>query len=297
MNYVAQHSSQICLLSSVSQTVHTILQIAMVFSHDLEAPTPRRASETTLRNTDDDPETLNVSIPTPQKFDETDKSSDKYLVTLDESEDPKQLPGYRKWIAVSVISAGAFCATSASSMVRTVCFIKVCLACVVLIWRVKAAFTEPGVGHALHVGHEVTILGVSLFVLGLGTSLRRCVALWLFKVLTSNLLIKRTRAFGNRTVVRDVRTGDGLSSFLSFLLRVHMASGICEQHRYVHIQSQTSILSKNSLQPYSSSSGFWVVPRLQRFSVSPEAASVICSRMIKLPAQWRYIPSLPSSAP
>ncbi|KAI6167729.1 MFS general substrate transporter [Pisolithus thermaeus] len=53
----------------------------------------------------------------------------------------------RRWIAVFVISLGALCATSASSM---------------------AAFTETGMAEDFHVSHEVTILGVSLFVAGLG---------------------------------------------------------------------------------------------------------------------------------
>ncbi|EKM54221.1 uncharacterized protein PHACADRAFT_162604 [Phanerochaete carnosa HHB-10118-sp] len=55
---------------------------------------------------------------------------------------------FRKWIVVLVISSGALCATCASSM---------------------ATFTETGVSQDLHVGHEVAILGISLYVLGLGT--------------------------------------------------------------------------------------------------------------------------------
>lgn len=33
----------------------------------------------------------------------------------------------------------------------------------------QATFTETGVSQDLHVGHEVAILGISLYVLGLGT--------------------------------------------------------------------------------------------------------------------------------
>ena len=35
-------------------------------------------------------------------------------------------------------------------------------------WGVKAAFAEEGIMRDLHVSQEVAILGVSLFVLGLG---------------------------------------------------------------------------------------------------------------------------------
>ncbi|KAI6022963.1 MFS general substrate transporter [Pisolithus microcarpus] len=60
---------------------------------------------------------------------------------------PQKMSAPRRWIAVFVISLGALCVTSASSM---------------------AAFTEAGIAEAFHVSHEVTILGVSLFVAGLG---------------------------------------------------------------------------------------------------------------------------------
>ncbi|KAJ3544006.1 hypothetical protein NM688_g5793 [Phlebia brevispora] len=81
--------------------------------------------------------------------DEIDGSAedDKYEVRLEEEDDPKNLPVWRKWLIVSVICSGALCATCASSM---------------------AAFAETGVSRDLHVGSEVAILGVSLFVIGLG---------------------------------------------------------------------------------------------------------------------------------
>ena len=41
----------------------------------------------------------------------------QFEVTLDPEEDPKNLPTYRKWIAVLVIAGGAACATCASSLV------------------------------------------------------------------------------------------------------------------------------------------------------------------------------------
>ncbi|KAI6104960.1 major facilitator superfamily domain-containing protein [Pisolithus croceorrhizus] len=74
-------------------------------------------------------------------------AEDSVLVTLETHEDPQKMSALRRWIAVFVISLGALCATSASSM---------------------AAFTETGMAEDFHVSHEVTILGVSLFVAGLG---------------------------------------------------------------------------------------------------------------------------------
>ncbi|KAI6103948.1 major facilitator superfamily domain-containing protein [Pisolithus croceorrhizus] len=74
-------------------------------------------------------------------------AEDSILVTLETHEDPQKMSALRRWIAVFVISLGALCATSASSM---------------------AAFTETGIAEAFHVSREVTILGVSLFVAGLG---------------------------------------------------------------------------------------------------------------------------------
>ncbi|GJE84696.1 MFS general substrate transporter [Phanerochaete sordida] len=78
---------------------------------------------------------------------EKSKEHDPYAVALEPAEDPKNLPEWRKWLVVVIISTGTLCATSASSM---------------------AAFAEEGVSSTFHVGSEVTILGVSFFVLGLG---------------------------------------------------------------------------------------------------------------------------------
>lgn len=73
-------------------------------------------SETTLHGNDNEPKSFITSGLT--TFADLNNLSEKYLVTLNENEDPKHLPEYRKWVAVAVIAAGAFCATSASSMVR-----------------------------------------------------------------------------------------------------------------------------------------------------------------------------------
>ena len=42
---------------------------------------------------------------------------DPFEVTLGPEDDPKNLPSWRKWLVIFVISAGTLCATSASSMV------------------------------------------------------------------------------------------------------------------------------------------------------------------------------------
>lgn len=70
-----------------------------------------------------------------------------YEVSLEPAENPQELPLARRWLAVLCISTASVCVTCASSM---------------------AAFAEGGVSRQFHVSKEVTILGVSLFVLGLG---------------------------------------------------------------------------------------------------------------------------------
>ncbi|RDX53096.1 MFS general substrate transporter [Lentinus brumalis] len=76
-----------------------------------------------------------------------DESSDPYCCTLAPEDDPKQLKLWRKWLAVLAISTSSLCATFASSV---------------------ASFTETGLARDLHTVHEVTILSISLYVLGLG---------------------------------------------------------------------------------------------------------------------------------
>ncbi|TCD65444.1 hypothetical protein EIP91_002657, partial [Steccherinum ochraceum] len=71
----------------------------------------------------------------------------EYEVTLDADEDPKMLPTWRKWMIVILICTCALCCTCASSV---------------------SAFTEDGLSEQFHVSKEVSILSISLFVLGLG---------------------------------------------------------------------------------------------------------------------------------
>ncbi|KAI0812553.1 major facilitator superfamily domain-containing protein [Irpex lacteus] len=90
-----------------------------------------------------------ASTATSQPLTQCKESDDdeRYLVRLDEDDDPKLMATSKKWVIVLVICSGAFCATCASSV---------------------AGFAESGVGRDLHVGQEVAILGISLYVLGLG---------------------------------------------------------------------------------------------------------------------------------
>ncbi|KAI0079678.1 MFS general substrate transporter [Panus rudis PR-1116 ss-1] len=83
-----------------------------------------------------------------EKQNETnDANESPYLVTLTQEDDPKQLSTLHKWLAVLVISTSALCVTCASSV---------------------AGFTEGAISQEFHVGKEVSILGISLFVQGLG---------------------------------------------------------------------------------------------------------------------------------
>ncbi|KAF7761644.1 hypothetical protein Agabi119p4_9636 [Agaricus bisporus var. burnettii] len=66
---------------------------------------------------------------------------------LQEHEHPQHLPTWRKWLAVSVTGSASACVTATSSM---------------------AAFAEDGVSADFHVGHTVSVLQISLYVLGLG---------------------------------------------------------------------------------------------------------------------------------
>jgi len=76
-----------------------------------------------------------------------DAAESLYKVSLSPEDDPKNISTFKKWLIVFIISTSALCATCASSV---------------------AAFTEAGVSRDFHVGSEVAILGISLFVQGLG---------------------------------------------------------------------------------------------------------------------------------
>jgi len=66
-----------------------------------------------------DPEALEKDENTPEEGDEnsSEKGHSPWEATLDKSEDPKTMATWCKWVIVLVLSSGALCVTSASSMV------------------------------------------------------------------------------------------------------------------------------------------------------------------------------------
>ncbi|KAK7696651.1 hypothetical protein QCA50_001309 [Cerrena zonata] len=93
------------------------------------------------KDQDGDSKKLQVQV------DQQPEDPSAYLVTLSPEEDPKNRSAFRKWLIVVTVSMSALCVTCASSM---------------------AAFTEAPVAEEFHIGTEVSILGVSLYVQGLG---------------------------------------------------------------------------------------------------------------------------------
>ncbi|KAJ3795029.1 MFS general substrate transporter [Lentinula aff. detonsa] len=69
-----------------------------------------------------------------------------YEVDLLPEEHPQNLPLWRKWLAIVIVSCCSFCVTGSSSM---------------------AAFTETAVADDFHISHEIAVLSVSLFVEGM----------------------------------------------------------------------------------------------------------------------------------
>lgn len=102
----------------------------------------------------DDPETPDSSAAI------IDEKIDAYKVHLEPEDDPKSISTARKWIAVFIISLGSLCVTCASSM---------------------AALTEIPISIEFNVSPEVSVLGISLYVLALGNGT-------LLVGLTANLL-------------------------------------------------------------------------------------------------------------
>ncbi|KAG2110083.1 major facilitator superfamily domain-containing protein [Suillus cothurnatus] len=66
---------------------------------------------------------------------------DPHLVIIEPEDNPQNMSSFKRWLAVLIISSASLC----------------------------AAFTEQGSAQTFHVSHEVTILGISLFVAGLGS--------------------------------------------------------------------------------------------------------------------------------
>ena len=68
---------------------------------------------------DHDPEAPSKVLATPTEKDSnaSEKGLSPWEVTLEESEDPKNMAAWYKWVIVLTVSSGAMCVTSASSMV------------------------------------------------------------------------------------------------------------------------------------------------------------------------------------
>ncbi|KIO18170.1 hypothetical protein M407DRAFT_246553 [Tulasnella calospora MUT 4182] len=75
------------------------------------------------------------------------KEPDPYRVKLEGDEDPKSMHKFKKWMAIVIICSASTCVTCASSVV---------------------SFTQKPMQEQWHVSSYVTILGISLFVEGLG---------------------------------------------------------------------------------------------------------------------------------
>jgi MFS family permease len=88
---------------------------------------------------------------------------DHIEVTLDPEDDPQKFSSFRRWTALLVISSASLCVTCASSIVSFVASLKS-----VHLIRRKASFTEAGIAKEFDVSKEITVLGLSLFVMGLG---------------------------------------------------------------------------------------------------------------------------------
>ena len=52
----------------------------------------------------------------------SDPSDPSFQVSLDDHEDPQNMPSWRKWTSIVVLGGGALCATCLSSIVRLRCF-------------------------------------------------------------------------------------------------------------------------------------------------------------------------------
>lgn len=105
--------------------------------------------------------------PTPPLGADSD-GSPSYEVFLEPVENPQELTLVRRWLTVICISTASICVTCASSMVRVFCFVTFHSSKVPYCRVRQAAFAEMPVAKQFHVSKEVAILGVSLFVLGLG---------------------------------------------------------------------------------------------------------------------------------
>ncbi|EEB97669.1 hypothetical protein MPER_02970, partial [Moniliophthora perniciosa FA553] len=100
------------------------------------------ASSATYLPHDDQSQDLEKQIKQSQNY-----LSHPFEVDLTPDEHPTSMTTARKWLIVVVISLGSLCVTCSAT---------------------AASFAEMGMAEEFHVSHIVTILTISLFVVGLG---------------------------------------------------------------------------------------------------------------------------------
>jgi hypothetical protein len=92
------------------------------------------------------PDPLSLSLQVLNVDSSTKEEPDPYRVVLDAKDHPKNFSVWKKWLIVFFAMNGSLCVNAASSM---------------------PAFVEPEIMFQFHVTQVSSILGVSLFVLGL----------------------------------------------------------------------------------------------------------------------------------
>jgi len=126
---------------------------------------------TTDHGENHDPEALGklevAGAPTENDHNASEKSSSPWEVTLEKSEDPKAVAVWYKWVTVLTVSCGAMCATCASSMVGAT--LHICPRSDLVSSYPQAAFAEAGTIKEFGVSHTVSILPISIYLMGLGT--------------------------------------------------------------------------------------------------------------------------------
>lgn len=107
---------------------------------------------------------------------ESQTARDPFEVFLTDEERPTSLPLLKKWYIVGVVSTCATCVTCASSMVSPLTsttttlpiFLPTSNSDLTLSSHLQAASSFPQIQAQFHIGAEVAILSISLFILGLG---------------------------------------------------------------------------------------------------------------------------------
>jgi hypothetical protein len=78
----------------------------------------KHSSDTVTATPDPEMQSQNEKVDYPVHTKGANPEVDPYQVFLDESDDPKYFPNWRKWTIICIISSAATCVACASSMVR-----------------------------------------------------------------------------------------------------------------------------------------------------------------------------------